>query len=132
MKPTFITIPIVAYIYELTTYFVNKFFKAPDCISIGKICWAWIVSRIYIFPCLTLVTNWKHLSIKTTPYTLTSVCIFSLLFSIHFQRCSQGEFVQQQRATLVSGPLFMWTYCVIQGWYCKEEWDASHSQGSSG
>ena len=95
MKPSFITIPIVAYIhiYELTMYFVNKFFKAPDCILIGKICWAWIVSRIYIFPCLTLVTNWKHLSIKTTPYTLTSVCIFSLLFSIHFQRCWQGEFV---------------------------------------
>ena len=36
MKPSFITIPIVAYIYELTTYFVNKFFKAPDYILIGK------------------------------------------------------------------------------------------------
>ena len=36
MKPSFITIPIVAYIYELTMYFVNKFFKAPDYILIGK------------------------------------------------------------------------------------------------
>ena len=28
-----------------------------------------------------------------TLYTLTSVCIFSILFSIHFQRGWQGEFV---------------------------------------
>ena len=28
-----------------------------------------------------------------TLYTLTSVCIFSILFSIHFLRCWEGEFV---------------------------------------
>ena len=28
-----------------------------------------------------------------TLYTLTSVCIFSILFSIHFLMCRQGEFV---------------------------------------
>ena len=28
-----------------------------------------------------------------TLYTLTSVCIFSILFSIHFLMCCQGEFV---------------------------------------
>ena len=28
-----------------------------------------------------------------TLYTLTSVCIFSILFSIHFLRCWHGEFV---------------------------------------
>ena len=27
-----------------------------------------------------------------TLFTLTSVCIFSILFSIHFQGCRQGEF----------------------------------------
>ena len=32
---------------------------------------------------------------------MTSVCIFSILFSIHFLRCWQGEFVWQSRASLV-------------------------------
>ena len=40
-----------------------------------------------------------------TLYTLTSVCIFSILFSIHFQRGWQGEFVQQSRAALVGDHL---------------------------
>ena len=35
-----------------------------------------------------------------TLYTLTSVCIFSILFSTHFQRGWQGEFVSQSRAAL--------------------------------
>ena len=33
--------------------------------------------------------------------TLTLVCIFSILFSLHFLRCWQGEFVQQARTSLV-------------------------------
>ena len=33
--------------------------------------------------------------------TLTSVWTFSILFSIHFLRCWQGEFVHQSRASLV-------------------------------
>ena len=37
-----------------------------------------------------------------TLHTLTSVCTFSILFSIHFPRCWQGEFVSQSRASLVS------------------------------
>ena len=40
-----------------------------------------------------------------TLYTLTSVCIFSILFSIHFQRGWQGEFVSQSRAALVGDHL---------------------------
>ena len=36
-----------------------------------------------------------------TLYTLTSVCIFSILFSIHFPSCWQGEFVSPSRASLV-------------------------------
>ena len=35
------------------------------------------------------------------PYTLTSVYIFSILFSIHFLRCWQGEFVWQSRTFVV-------------------------------
>ena len=44
--------------------------------------------------CQTLYTNEQidYTRIKSL-YTLTSVCIFSLLFSIHFLRCWQGEFV---------------------------------------
>ena len=34
----------------------------------------------------------------TYPYTLTSVCIFSVLFFTQFVRCWQGEFVEQSRA----------------------------------
>ena len=40
-----------------------------------------------------------------TLYTLTSVCIFSILFSTHFQRGWQGEFVSQSRAALVGDHL---------------------------
>ena len=32
---------------------------------------------------------------------LTSVCIFSILFSIHFLRCWQGEFVYQSKAYFI-------------------------------
>ena len=41
-----------------------------------------------------------------TLYTLTSLCIFSTLFSIHFLRCWQGEFVSQSRASLVCDHFF--------------------------
>ena len=40
-----------------------------------------------------------------TLYTLTSVGIFSILFSKHFLRCQPGEFVQQSRASLVGDQL---------------------------
>ena len=36
-----------------------------------------------------------------TLYTLTSVCIFSLLFSIYFLRKCHGELVQKSRVSLV-------------------------------
>ena len=48
-----------------------------------------------------------------TLYTLTSVCIFSILFSIHFQRGWQGEFVSQSRAALVGDHLlYSHDFCV--------------------
>ena len=37
-----------------------------------------------------------------TLYTLTSVCIFSILFSIHFLMHWQGEFVKQSRGSSVA------------------------------
>ena len=42
-----------------------------------------------------------HLENTFTLNTLTSVCIISILFSIHFLWCWQGEFVQRSRASLV-------------------------------
>ena len=52
-----------------------------------------------------------------------SVCIFSVLVSIHFLRCWQGEFVKQSRASFVgdhfldSRDLNVW----CRGDYCKEK-----------
>ena len=48
------------------------------------------------------ITWTKH---SLTLYTLTSVCIFSILFSVYFLRCWQGEFVQQLRAYIISDHL---------------------------
>ena len=42
-------------------------------------------------------------------YTLTSVCIFSILFSIHFLRCWQREFNHHPRASL-AGDLFLYSH----------------------
>ena len=64
-----------------------------------------------------------------TFYTLTSIKVFSILFSIHSFK------VLTRRICLTINnffgcsqfPLFSWPYCMIQGWYCKEKLDASHS-----
>ena len=48
---------------------------------------------------------WMLQLICLTLYILTSVCIFSILFSIHFLRCWQGEFVWQSRASLLGDHL---------------------------
>ena len=48
--------------------------------------------------------NWYFKNMKgkgSALSTPTSVCIFSILFSIHFLWCWQGEFVEQSRASLV-------------------------------
>ena len=42
-------------------------------------------------------------------YTLTSVCIFSILFPIHFLGCWQGELVDQSREYLV-GDHFLYSH----------------------
>ena len=41
---------------------------------------------------LILHTNLKKFKVLLILYTQTSVCIFSILFSIHFLKCWQGEF----------------------------------------
>ena len=75
------------------------------------------------------ITSWE-----LTLYTLTSLCIFSILFSIHFQRCWQGEFLYQSKAFL-DGDHFLYSCDLnvwFRGWYCKEKLDARHSSEVKG
>ena len=44
---------------------------------------------------------WVHNCLTLTIYNLVLICILSILFSIHFLRCWQGEFVKQWRASFV-------------------------------
>ena len=55
--------------------------------------------------CWDNVLRIRQAGILLTIYTLTSVCIFSILFSVHFRRGWQGEFVSQSRAALVGDHL---------------------------
>ena len=68
-----------------------------------------------------------------TLYTLTSVCIFSILFSIHFLRGWQGEFVYQSREYLVRDHLLyshdLTVWC--RGYTVGRNY-MSHSQGLEG
>ena len=50
-----------------------------------------------------------------TLYTLTSVCIFSMLFFIHFLMCWEGEFVQQSRGSSV-GYHFLYSHD-LNAWF---------------
>ena len=61
--------------------------------------------RKFAFPKQTLfrsplknltMENWLNYLVMTT-YTLPSVCVFSILFPLHFLWCRQGEFVSQSR-----------------------------------
>ena len=75
------------------------------------------------------------LMVKLALYTLTSVCTFSLLLSIHFLMCWQGEFTTIKSFFNWSFPSFLWPKCVMEGGEgksCKEKLDASHSKGSNG
>ena len=58
----------------------------------------------YIYINLSLLWSHQHYCysiqmrcLSLTFYTLTSVCKFSIQFSIHFLRCFLGEFVKQSR-----------------------------------
>ena len=59
----------------------------------------------------------------STLYTLTSVCIFSILLSRHFLGFWQGEFVQQSRASLV-GDHLLYSHDLN---VCEEKLYVSHS-----
>ena len=57
-----------------------------------------------------------------TFYTIMSVCIFSILFSMHFFRCLQGEFVWQSKASIIGDhflyfwwPLYLTWWVILRG-----------------
>ena len=74
--------------------------------------------------------NYKFRSLKSllSLYTLTSTCIFSILFYIHFLGCWQEEFIKQSEVSLVGDHCSCY-HNVNQEWYCKENLDSSHSKG---
>ena len=58
--------------------------------------------------------GWRRWDILNL-YALTSDCIFSILFTIHFQRCWQGEFIEQSRVSLV-GDHFLYSHD-LNAWF---------------
>ena len=62
---------------------------------------------------------------ELTLYTLTSVCIFSILFSIHFQQADKENLFNNQellKLVIISSTLL--TFYLIQGLYTEEKLDA--------
>ena len=70
----------------------------------------------------------NHLTFKLTPYTLTSVSIFSALY-ISFSTDKENLLYNQSFFGWWSFPLFSWSQQMIQPHCCKENLDAGHSQG---
>ena len=62
-----------------------------------------------------------------TPNPQYPVCIFSILFSIHFPRCWQGEFVKQSRASSESDHFLYSSDLCNSEVIWKEKLAASHS-----
>ena len=58
--------------------------------------------------------------LHTVPYTFPKVLMRRICFKIQSFSCWW------------SFPLFSWPWCVIQGWYCEEKLDASHSYVAKG
>ena len=58
--------------------------------------------------------------LHTVPYTFPKVLMRRICFKI------------QSFSGWWSFPLFSWPWCVIQGWYCEEKLDASHSYVAKG
>ena len=79
--------------------------------------WHW---RMFVKQDVVFKVLGAHLSKENfyllTIYTLTSLCIFSILFSIHFQQADKENlFNNQELLLLVINFLFSWLSCLIQG-----------------
>ena len=92
----------------------GKFYRGPTTSWLGK-----MKEKIY--------GDLEIFASVLTLYSLISVCIFSVLFSLRFQQYQQESLTIKSFFSWWSFPLFSWPSCVIQGRYCKEKLDASHS-----
>ena len=70
-------------------------------VSFFKIMMCWVCDWLFVWSWFIATYN------ELILYTLTSVCIFSILFSIHFLKCWQGEFGWQSRISLTSNHCFL-------------------------
>ena len=121
--------------YHCTGVFKNIFFFTPGSLQVGRVedhrmmfTWHLYLLQSYIQAVLYICIADYMMSF--TLYTLISECIFSILFCIHFLKFWQGEFVlQSQVLQLIIISLFLWPWCVTQGWHWKKKLGASHSQG---
>ena len=77
--------------WRLLFSLLNSSFLWLFLVLLWKLAWGFIFTEIKLLVTIHILTL----------YTLTSVCIFSILFSIHFLRCWQGEFVEQSWALLL-------------------------------
>ena len=77
----------------------------------------WLIGLVYSI----LIVIDSPFSFSSTCFTLTSVCTFSILFSILFIRCWQGEFVWQSRVSLV-GDHFLY-YGNLNVWLRDSVWN---------
>ena len=82
-----------------------SFYEIMTLFDLWLFCCFWIKTFYYCVWLNNVLSNhftWPN-RFTLNLYTLTSLCIFSILFSIHSQRCWQGEFVSQSNTSYVAG-----------------------------
>ena len=94
----------------------------------------YLTNRQEPITCSVIVGTKFSIDFFLTLYSLTSVCIFSLLLFRHFIGLWQGEFSSTIKSFFSwwSFPLFSWPQCLIEGWFCKKKLDVSDSKGLKG
>ena len=116
--------------------FAKTIFEKPDCDT--RYLAQCHASRLKISEWTVKCAGcWLHFDNLSKPitsililYTLTSVCTFSKLFLNSHER--RILLTVNSFFSWWSFPLFSWPKCLIQGRYCKEIQDASHSEGLKG
>ena len=82
-----------------------SFYKIEPLFDLWLFCYFLIKTSYYCVWLNNVLSNhfkWPN-RFTLNIYSLTSLCIFSILFSIHSQRCWQGEFVSQSNTSYVAG-----------------------------
>ena len=82
-----------------------SFYEIMTLFDLWLFCCFWIKTFYYCVWLNNVLSNhfkWPN-RFTLNIYSLTSLCIFSILFSIHSQRCWQGEFVSQSNTSYVAG-----------------------------